>query len=132
GGGQELEQAEGGGSGGWLRAGDDAATFRWLAHARLLVYPSLWEGFGFPPLEAMALGVPVVAHDCAPMRELTDGAAMLCDARTPAGLAAMLAQALGDRCATAQFAAAGRARAAGFRWRDCARAHVAAYREVAP
>jgi alpha-1,3-rhamnosyl/mannosyltransferase len=128
---QELEQAGREGLARWLRAADDAAAFRWLAHARLLVYPSLWEGFGFPPLEAMALGVPVVAHDCAPMRELTDGAAMLCDARDPAALAAMLEQALGDRCATAQFAAAGRARAAGFRWRACARAHVAAYREVA-
>lgn len=116
----------------WLADADDALLFALLAHARALVYPSLWEGFGFPPLEAMALGVPVVAHDCAPLRELTDGAAVLVDAARPDALADGIARALGDRELRGRLADAGRARAAGFRWHACAAAHAALYREVAP
>lgn len=128
---QELQAAERDGMVLWRRDADDAEVSALMAHARLLVYPSLWEGFGFPPLEAMTRGVPVVAHDCAPMRELTDGAALLCDARSADALAAAIERTLADRAGTARRIALGHTRAARFRWADCARAHAALYREVA-
>jgi len=115
----------------WRPRAGDAEVFALLAHAELLVYPSLWEGFGFPPLEAMALGVPVVAHDAPPMRELGDGALQLADATDPGALAAACARLLGDGPARVQCAQRGRARAQTFRWADCAAAHAAIYREVA-
>jgi glycosyltransferase involved in cell wall biosynthesis len=115
----------------WLPRADDTLLWRLLGAAKLLVYPSLWEGFGFPPLEAMQLGVPVVAHDAAPMQELGDGALALVDAREPLALAAAIERLLGDPVAHAAASAAGRARAAAFRWPDCAAAHAAIYRQVA-
>ncbi|MEZ6037150.1 MAG: glycosyltransferase family 1 protein [Planctomycetota bacterium] len=125
-----LEQAAREGDVRWLRAADDATLWALLQHARLCVYPSLWEGFGFPPLEAMALGVPVVAHDEAPMRELGGGAIALCDARDAEALAATIQRALGDDAHRHHLIAAGRARAATFTWRACAEQHAQLYREV--
>ncbi|MCU0865101.1 MAG: glycosyltransferase family 4 protein [Planctomycetes bacterium] len=127
----ELQRAVADGLALWLPRADDALLWRLLAAAQLLVYPSLWEGFGFPPLEAMQLGVPVVAHDAAPMQELGDGALSLVDAREPLALAAAIERLLGDPVAHAAASAAGRTRAAAFRWRDCAAAHAAIYRQVA-
>jgi glycosyltransferase involved in cell wall biosynthesis len=127
----ELRRAVADGLAIWLPRAEDAVLWRLLAAAQLLVYPSLWEGFGFPPLEAMQLGVPVIAHDTAPMQELGNGALLLVDARDPAALAAGIERLLGDPEARAAASAAGRARAAAFRWRDCAAAHTAIYRQVA-
>ncbi|GDY01454.1 glycosyl transferase family 1 [Planctomycetota bacterium] len=127
---EQLRAAQQEGGVQWLPQAGDEEVFSLLAHAQLLVYPSLWEGFGFPPLEAMAFGVPVIANDCAPMRELTDGAAVLCDARSPAALSAAIDRLLHDREARLRGSAAGRVRAACFRWRDCAAAHARIYREV--
>jgi len=116
----------------WLPAADDAHTFSLLQHAALLVYPSRWEGFGFPPLEAMQLGVPVVAADTAPMQELGDGAMELVAPHDADALAAGIGRLLGDQALANARRTAGRARAATYRWRDCAAAHAAIYREVAP
>lgn len=115
----------------WLPDAGDDELWTLLRSARALAFPSLWEGFGFPPLEAMAAGVPVVAHDCAPMRELGDGVFAFADARDPAQLAAALQRALADAGFRAHAATAGPARAAQFRWAACAEAHAALYREVA-
>lgn len=115
----------------WLPEIDDAALWSWLAHATVLAFPSWWEGFGFPPLEAMQLGVPVVAHDCAPMRELGDDAFVFADAGSAEDLARALARALHDAPTRSRAAANGRRRAATFRWADCAAAHAALYHEVA-
>ncbi len=53
----------------------DALLAEAYANAELLVYPSLWEGFGVPPLEAMSLGCPVLVSDCSSMPEICrDGA----------------------------------------------------------
>jgi glycosyltransferase involved in cell wall biosynthesis len=128
---RELRAAAAAGWLDWLPAADDATVWRLLRSARALAFPSLWEGFGFPPLEAMALGVPVVAHDCAPMRELGHGVFTFADAREPALLAAALQRALTDDGVRTRAATAGPARAAQFRWADCAQSHAALYREVA-
>ncbi len=115
----------------WIEDADDDATFSWMRKASVLAYPSAWEGFGFPPLEAMAMGLPVVANDCEPMRELTDGNALLCDAHNAAALADALARALSDRQLRDRLQHDGLARASTFRWEDCAAAHAAVYREAA-
>jgi glycosyltransferase involved in cell wall biosynthesis len=127
----ELKETVASGMAMWLQEANDVQMFCMLSYATMLVYPSLWEGFGFPPLEAMRLGVPVVAHDAAPMQELGDGALQLCDATLPAALAAAIETVLVDRSERDRLICAGRARAARFRWRDCAAAHAAIYREVA-
>ncbi|HEX6813246.1 MAG TPA: glycosyltransferase family 1 protein [Planctomycetota bacterium] len=108
-------------------AGDDV-VWPLLEHAQLLVYPSLWEGFGFPPLEAMQLGVPVIANDIAPLRELGDLAFV--DAADAQALAEAIERTLRDDALRDRLRTAGRAAAARFRWRDCAAAHVAIYRKV--
>lgn len=115
----------------WQQDVGDAQLWALLARAQLLVYPSAWEGFGFPPLEAMQLGVPVVANDIAPLRELGDDAFVFTNGSEPAALAATLARLLGDAPLRARTIAAGRARAARYRWADCAAAHAALYAEVA-
>ena len=124
-----LAVAEGGVT--WHEDLDDEGLWSLLAHARALAYPSLWEGFGFPPLEAMQFGVPVVAHDCPPMRSLGDGAFVFADAERTDALAAALDRALHDESARATCIAAGQKRAASHRWQDCAAAHAAIYHEVA-
>ncbi len=115
----------------WLQDADDVALQTWMQHAQLLVYPSLWEGFGFPPLEAMQLGVPVVANRCAPLEELLGDAGLLVDATDEAQFVDGLQRALGDAAQRTQLIRAGRERAATRRWVDCAAAHAAIYHEVA-
>lgn len=114
----------------WETGAGDARAFALLAHAELLAYPSLWEGFGFPPLEAMRLGIPVVAHDAAPLQELGAGALHLVDANDPAALAAGLDRVLHDRDLRAALRTAGHARAERFSWAASAAAHAALYWQV--
>ncbi len=126
----ELLQAQSEGRLTWIENADDAQIFALLAHCRALVYPSQWEGFGFPPLEAMAMGIPVVAHDCAPMRELTDGHAVLTDCTAPQTLSEALQQITQDEGLRRTLETGGRARAAAFRWADSAEAYRHAYAEI--
>ncbi len=98
-----------------------------LAHAAALVHPSLYEGFGLTPLEAMSVGVPVVAARSPGIVETCADAALYVDPRDPAGLAAEMGRVAGDPELRARLAAAGRERAAGFSWAASARAHIAAY-----
>jgi glycosyltransferase involved in cell wall biosynthesis len=115
----------------WLPRADDATLVRFLAHARALVYPSRYEGFGFPPLEAARLGTPIVAGDAAAVRETLGDAAVFVDPDDTAALARALAELLADERARTSLGAAGRARAARFRWLDTARAYAEVYREAA-
>jgi len=98
-----------------------------VAGAACLAFPSVYEGFGLPPLEALACGTPVVASDLPVTREVLDGQAALVPAGDAAALAAALAGALaGDGGPAAR--AARRAHAAAFTWTRCAEATRAAYR----
>jgi glycosyltransferase involved in cell wall biosynthesis len=95
--------------------------------ARAVVFPSLFEGFGVPVLEAMACGTPVAASDRGALAEIAGGAAMLFDPEDPAAIAAAVPAAVADD----GLRAAGLERAAGFTWERAANAHLAAYRAVA-
>ena len=94
------------------------------AGATVFVYPSLYEGFGFPVAQAMAAGVPVITSNLSSLPEVTGGAAELIDPRSPAELSAALERLLTSPATCAQLAAAGRIQAQRFRWERCARQSV--------
>ena len=96
------------------------------AAASAFVFPSLWEGFGLPVLEAMAMGTPVVTSRATSMAEVVGESGVLVDPTDESDLAAGILRAVGpDGPALAH---AGRERAAHFSWERAAQAHVEAYR----
>ncbi len=92
-----------------------------LALSSCFVYPSLWEGFGFPPLEAMAVGVPVVASTGGALPEVLGNAALLIDPLDPSAIADAITRVHTDAALRADLRARGHARAAQFRWDTAAR-----------
>jgi glycosyltransferase involved in cell wall biosynthesis len=104
----------------------------WLqAHATVLAYPSLDEGFGFPLLDAMRVGVPVVASTAGSIPEVAGDAALLCAADDVDAFAEALGLAAGDDATRARLVAAGAARWREFSWERCADELVDLYRLVA-
>jgi glycosyltransferase involved in cell wall biosynthesis len=98
--------------------------------AALLVQPSLAEGFGLPPLEAMACGLPVLASDAGSLPEVLGDAAELLPPREPAAWAAAVQRLLSDSTARAQLVARGSKRVGGFTWERTAAATRAIYAEA--
>ncbi|HET8813273.1 MAG TPA: glycosyltransferase, partial [Gaiella sp.] len=92
--------------------------------AAALVFPSLYEGFGLPPLEALACGCPVASSDAGSLPEVLDDAAVLFDPEDPSAIAAGVAEVL-DRAG--ELSALGPPRAAAFTWEATARAHDEVY-----
>ncbi len=103
----------------------------WYNSADLFVYPSLYEGFGFPPLEAMACGTPVIASRTSALPEVVGEAGLLVDPLDAEALAEALRRALSDRDLSQQLSERGLARARGFTWREAARRTAAVYAEAA-
>jgi glycosyltransferase involved in cell wall biosynthesis len=93
---------------------------QWYARARVLVLPSLDEGFGLPVLEAMAAGIPVVASNRGAIPEVTAGAADLVDPHDPDALAQALERVLTDLDWATSRAVAGLARASAYTWEQTA------------
>ena len=113
---------------GWLE--DDALPVVY-AGACAFVYPSIEEGFGFPPLEAMAAGVPTVSSDTSSLRENLAGAAELVAPTDVGALTAALKRVLGDEKLRGKLRRAGLERAQSFRWDESARSTLRCYAELA-
>lgn len=96
-----------------------------LSGATALVFPSLYEGFGFPILEAMAVGIPVVTSDVSSMPEVAGEAAILVDPRSEEDIADGLGRVLTDKALADRLREAGRDRVRRFDWDEAARAHAA-------
>lgn len=103
---------------GWV---DAAGVANLLASARVLAYPSLYEGFGLPALEALAFGTPVVASASSSLPEVVGDLGLLPDPRDVSAIARALEKANDDDAWRARVAAAGPARAATFTWDRAAR-----------
>ena len=110
---------------GWV---DDAGAL--LAGASAFAYPSLYEGFGIPPLEAMACGVPVVATAVGSIPETVGPAAELVPPGDPVSLAGALRRVLEDGTRRAELVRAGLDRARAYSWPAAADAMERAYRDV--
>jgi alpha-1,3-rhamnosyl/mannosyltransferase len=98
--------------------------------ADVCVYPSFYEGFGFPPLEAMAAGTPVVASTASCLPEILGDAALLVDPTDLEGFTRSLQSLLGDPATRNRLTEAGRQRALSFTWDRCAAQTAALYHDV--
>ena len=99
-------------------------------NASLFVFPSLYEGFGIPPLEAMEHGCPVVCSDAASLPEVVGDAALTVGVSDEVGLAGAMHRVLTDASLAHSLAERGRARARAFSWDDSAAKLAAVCREV--
>jgi glycosyltransferase involved in cell wall biosynthesis len=99
------------------------------AGARAFCFPSLWEGFGMPVLEAMAHGIPVITSSGTSMAEFTEGAGLLVDPRDANALTEAILEATGPRHHELTFRAL--ARAGDYTWSRAAEQTVNAYRSLA-
>ncbi|MBI4883212.1 MAG: glycosyltransferase family 4 protein [Actinobacteria bacterium] len=104
----------------------------WLLHnAEVLAYPSLDEGFGFPLLDAMQAGVPIVASNVGSIPEIGGDAVLMCPPADASALAANLRCALTDSTVRARLVSAGDARWREFTWEQCAEQLADVYRRLA-
>ena len=110
---------------------DDEGRRALLDTARVLAYPSIYEGFGFPLLEAMSASVPVVAASAGSIPEVAGDAALLVEPTDERGLAEALDRVLTDETLASQLVARGHDRVAAFSWATTARALASCYRRLA-
>jgi glycosyltransferase involved in cell wall biosynthesis len=109
---------------------DDARVSALLAGARVLVFPSTYEGFGMPLLEGMEAGVPVVGVRAGATPETVGDAGLLVEPGDAEGFADAMEQAAFDEELRARVIPAGRAQAAKFTWARAAAATLDLYRQV--
>jgi glycosyltransferase involved in cell wall biosynthesis len=102
----------------------------WYSAATIFVYPSLYEGFGLPVLEAMACGTPVITSSVSSLPEVAGDAAVLVDPRDIDGLARAIRQLLGSSDTRASLSRAGLQRASLFTWMRTAEETLAVYRRA--
>jgi glycosyltransferase involved in cell wall biosynthesis len=111
----------------WLSRNDMEGLY---AIASAVVFPSRYEGFGLPVLEAMIRGVPVITSNRSSLPEVAGGAALLVDPDDPAAIAHALRELTGDSALRARLVRAGHARAEQFSWAQTADLTVASYRRA--
>jgi glycosyltransferase involved in cell wall biosynthesis len=109
----------------------DAGRRALLENATLLAYPSIYEGFGFPVLEAMTAGVPVVAARAGAIPEVAGDAALLFEPTNEQNLADEMDRVMTDDTLRSELVARGRDRVHAFSWDHTARALASCYRRVA-
>jgi glycosyltransferase involved in cell wall biosynthesis len=110
---------------------DDAGRRALLDHAAVLAYPSIYEGFGFPLLEAMSADVPVVAARAGSIPEVAGDSALLVEPTDDDGLATAIDRVLTDDTVRSELIARGRDRLGAFSWTETARSLAACYRKLA-
>jgi glycosyltransferase involved in cell wall biosynthesis len=103
---------------GWLADVELGALYR---SARLLVFPSLYEGFGLPPLEAMSVGLPVVSSNTTSLPEVVGAGGVLVDPRDEAAVAAAIERTWTDEALRGELIERGYAQAKRFTWAETAR-----------
>ncbi len=109
---------------------DETTRADLLAGATVFAYPSRYEGFGLPPLEAMAAGVPVVATTAGALPEVLGTGALLVEPGDRDALAGALDEALHDETTRSRLIAGGHARAASFSWDVCAAGVIGLYHRL--
>ena len=107
---------------------EDLAT--WYRYAIALVYPSRYEGFGMPPLEAMHSGCPVLASNASSLPEVVGEAGLLLDPVRPENWAVAIGQVFSDKSLQLKLSAAGQERAGRFTWARCATQVATLYQDV--
>jgi glycosyltransferase involved in cell wall biosynthesis len=113
---------------GWV---DDQTLSSLLRSAAVLAYPSLYEGFGFPPLQAMSVGVPVVATTAGSLPEVLGDGAILVTPGDNDALGAALARVLTDSDEQARLATQGHLQAGRYTWSGCASGLAVLYQDAA-
>ncbi|HYA44400.1 MAG TPA: glycosyltransferase family 1 protein [Acidimicrobiales bacterium] len=120
-------------------AGDRVVRVGWVAGkqreallqgAVVFAFPSLYEGFGFPPLEAMAAGTPVVATNCAALKEVLGDAARLVAVGDVIALAGALEEVVSSEATRSDLIRRGRQQAGGYTWEASAEGLASLYRDV--
>jgi glycosyltransferase involved in cell wall biosynthesis len=109
----------------------DAELACWYAGADVFVYPSLKEGFGVPPVEAMTLGAPVVTSNTTSLPEVVGQAALQVDPYDVEAIAAAMLRVVREECLAEELRRAGQERARRYDWPESARRHLALYRRAA-
>jgi glycosyltransferase involved in cell wall biosynthesis len=118
---------------GWLRLlgfVDDAWLPELYSQTALFIYPSIYEGFGLPPIEAMASGVPVIVADCSCLPEVCGGAARYVNPDDTEEFTSTIADTLLDAAWRGQAIKLGLERASGFSWERCVEDTIGVYRNV--
>jgi len=113
---------------GWV---SDAMLSSLYRLASVFVFPSLYEGFGLPPLEAMAAGTPVITSNTSSLPEVVGDAAILVDPMDAGAIADAMARVLTDRTLAAELVRRGHARVCAFSWQRSVERVQAVYEEVA-
>jgi glycosyltransferase involved in cell wall biosynthesis len=114
----------------FVSAADDAALVTLMRHATVFAYPSLYEGFGLPVLEAMACGAPVIASIAASIPGVVGNAGLLVDPHDPRAWSEALASVLTSPERAGDLRKAGLSRAATFTWSRTAAQTLEVYRSV--
>jgi len=112
------------------RSGDDGVLQQMYRHAAVFAYPSLYEGFGIPPLEAMSFSCPVVCCPVASMPEVVGDAAAFFDANETDSLVRAIERVTEDATFRADLVQRGTARLAHFSWQRCADETLQVYRRL--
>lgn len=107
--------------------GDDTLLAAFYRHAAAFIYPSLHEGFGMPPLEAMTQLCPVIASSESSIPEVVGDAAMLADPRDVDAMADAIDRVLHSACVSTALVERGKERVRSFTWEKCAKETRAAY-----
>jgi len=115
----------------WTGYLDNAKLLQAYSSATALVYPSLYEGFGLPVIEAMAAGVPVVCSSAGSLAEVADLAAAVHDHDDEQGFVDSICSILNSNARARELSRLGRERAAQFTWQNAAKQTLAVYRRVA-